>query len=213
CTAVPDGVYKPRVHHSGSHRTIVLPNPILVDTQLPRISLVRRNLTVVSPDGDKRHDYLKVFFRTSEPARAVLYARLRQVLKLKSFSADSLQWGLRNGMPSRPGQYHLYLRAIDRAGNLGPPSAVFPLRVRYLAPAGHRPLLAAGAVAGIVAALVGAWLLLRWPWLLALAALACVPARFTVKVGGTNANLLVPMYGVVAAAAVAVAWQLWRRDT
>jgi hypothetical protein len=84
--------------------------------------------------------------------------------------------------------------------------------VVYLLPAGHRPLLAADAVAGAVAALVGAWLLLRWPWLLALAALACVPARFTVKVGGTDANLLVPMYGVVAAAAVALAWQLWRRD-
>src|SRR5207248_3912122 len=54
--------------------------------------------------------------------------------------------------------------------------------------------------------------LLRWPWLLALAALACVPAPFTVKVGGTDANLLVPMYAVVAAAALALAWQLWRRD-
>jgi hypothetical protein len=131
-TAVPDGVYKPRVHLSGSHRTIVLPNPILVDTKLPRISLVRRNLTVVSPDGDARHDYLKVFFRTSEPARAVLIARLRQVVKLKSFSAHSLQWGQRNGMPSRPGLYHLSLQAIDRAGNAGPPSAEFTLRVRYI---------------------------------------------------------------------------------
>jgi putative inorganic carbon (HCO3(-)) transporter len=65
--------------------------------------------------------------------------------------------------------------------------------VLYLAPAGHRPLLAAGAVAGAVAAVIGAWLLLRWPWLLALAALACVPARFTVKVGGTDANLLGPL--------------------
>jgi putative inorganic carbon (HCO3(-)) transporter len=82
----------------------------------------------------------------------------------------------------------------------------------YLAPSGHRPLIAAGAVAGAVAAVVGAWLLLRWPWLLALAALACVPARFTLKVGGTQANLLVPLYGVVAAAALAFAWQLWRRD-
>ena len=80
----------------------------------------------------------------------------------------------------------------------------------YLAPTGHRALLAAAAVAGIVAAAAGAWLLLRWPWLVTLAALVCVPARITVKVGGTDANLLVPMYGVLAAAAIALGWQLWR---
>jgi O-antigen ligase len=56
----------------------------------------------------------------------------------------------------------------------------------------------------------GAALLLRWPWLLALAALACVPARVQVTVGSTQASLLVPLYGVVAAAALAFAWELWR---
>src|SRR5262249_57559656 len=45
----------------------------------------------------------------------------------------------------------------------------------YLAPHGHRPLLAGAAVAGIVLAAAGAYLLLRWPWLVALRALACVP--------------------------------------
>jgi hypothetical protein len=131
-TPVSDGVYRPRVHLSSEHRTIVLPNPILVDTQLPSITLKRRNLSVVSPDGDGRHDYLKVFFRTSEPARAVLYADGRQVVKLKAFGAPSLQWGLRNGMPARPGVYRLRLRSIDRAGNLGPPSRTFILRIRYI---------------------------------------------------------------------------------
>jgi hypothetical protein len=129
---VADGAYRPRVHLAGQHRTIVLPNPILVDTQLPSITLKRRNLSVVSPDGDGRHDYLKVFFRTSEPARAVLYADGRQVVKLKAFGAPSLQWGLRNGMPARPGVYRLRLRSIDRAGNLGPPSRTFILRIRYI---------------------------------------------------------------------------------
>jgi hypothetical protein len=130
---VADGVYKPRVHLSSAHRTIVLPNPILVDTQPPRIALARRNLSVVSPDGDARRDYLKVFFRTSEPARAVLYADGRRVVKLKTFNGNSLQWGRRNGMPTRPGVYRLWLRAIDRAANLGPPSRVFTIRVRYIA--------------------------------------------------------------------------------
>lgn len=131
-TPLADGVYKPRVHLSSEHRTIVLPNPIVVDTKAPRITLVRRNLAVVSPDGDARHDYLKVFFRMSEPARAVLYANGRRVVKLKTFDGTSLQWGRRNGMPTRPGVYRLRLRSIDRAANLGPPSAAFTIRIRYI---------------------------------------------------------------------------------
>jgi len=82
----------------------------------------------------------------------------------------------------------------------------------YLAPHGHRALLAAAVVASLVWAAGAAALLLRWPWLLALAALACVPARIQVTVGSTQASLLVPMYGVVAAAALAFAWQLVKGD-
>ena len=83
----------------------------------------------------------------------------------------------------------------------------------YLAPKGHAALLAGGAVAGLVLAAAGAALLLRWPWLLALATLACVPARIPVTVGSTQANLLVPLYAVVAAAALALVWELLRGDT
>jgi O-antigen ligase len=82
----------------------------------------------------------------------------------------------------------------------------------YLAPGGHVRLLAAGGVAGVVLALVGAVLLRRWPWLLALATLACVPARIPVTVGSTQANLLVPLYAVVAAAAIVLAWELLKGD-
>ena len=82
----------------------------------------------------------------------------------------------------------------------------------YLAPSGHVKVLVAAAAGGAVLAAVGAALLVRWPWLLALGALACVPARIEVTVGSTRASLLVPMYGVVAAAALALAWQLARRE-
>ena len=129
---VPDGTYKPRVHLANAHRTILLPNPIVVDTKPPHIVLVRRNLAIVSPDGDARHDYLKVFFRTTEPARAVLFANGHRVVKVKSFKAQSLQWGRRNGMPTKPGTYLLYLRAIDQAGNSGPRSRLFTVRIRFI---------------------------------------------------------------------------------
>jgi putative inorganic carbon (HCO3(-)) transporter len=78
----------------------------------------------------------------------------------------------------------------------------------YLAPGGHRALLAGAAVLGLALAAGAAFLFGRWPWLLALSALACVPARIHVTVGSTEANLLVPLYGVVVAAGLLLAWEL-----
>jgi putative inorganic carbon (HCO3(-)) transporter len=80
--------------------------------------------------------------------------------------------------------------------------------VAYLAPHGHHRVLAAAAVVGALASVGGAWIVLRVPWLLALATLACVPARIPVHVGSTQANLLLPLYAVVAVAALAFTWQL-----
>ena len=65
---------------------------------------------------------------------------------------------------------------------------------------------------GLIAAGAGAWIVLRKPWLLALATLACVPARIPVHVGVTQANLLLPLYAVVAVAALALAWELYGDD-
>ena len=81
--------------------------------------------------------------------------------------------------------------------------------VVYLAPHGHHRLLAAAAVLGLIAAAAGAALVVRVPWLLALATLACAPARIPVHVGSTQANLLLPLYGVVVVAAIALAWELF----
>ena len=82
----------------------------------------------------------------------------------------------------------------------------------YLAPNGHHHVLAAAAAVGLVAAAVGAWIVVRVPWLLAVAVLACVPGRIPVHVGSTQANLLLPLYGVVAVAAIALAWELYGDD-
>jgi O-antigen ligase len=82
----------------------------------------------------------------------------------------------------------------------------------YLAPHGHRPLLGAAAVVGVLLAVAGAYVIRRWPYVLPFAALACIAARIHVHVGSTEANLLVPMYLVVAAAAFLLAWELWQGD-
>jgi O-antigen ligase len=82
----------------------------------------------------------------------------------------------------------------------------------YLAPSGHAEVYVAAAVAGVLGATVVAVLFHRWPWLIAVSALACAPARIPVHVGSTDANLLVPLYAVIAGAAVLLGWELLRDD-
>jgi O-antigen ligase len=82
----------------------------------------------------------------------------------------------------------------------------------WLAPSGHHRAYAAAAIVGAVAAALLAWVFVRVPWLLAVAVLACAPARIPVSVGSTKANLLLPMYLVVAAAVIALAWELFGED-
>ncbi len=82
----------------------------------------------------------------------------------------------------------------------------------HLAPHGHHRVLAAAGFLGVAAAALLAWLFVRLPWLIAAATLACVPARIPVHVGSTEANLLLPLYLVVAAAAIALAWELFGED-
>ena len=82
----------------------------------------------------------------------------------------------------------------------------------YLAPDGRAGLLAAAAAVGLLVAVGGAWLLLRYPWALAFATLACIPIRIPVDVGDEEANLLLPLYGVLGAYALALGWQILRGD-
>jgi O-antigen ligase len=82
----------------------------------------------------------------------------------------------------------------------------------HLLPEGREAELAAAAGLGVLAAATGAWALLRWPWALAFATLACIPIRIPVDVGEEDANLLLPLYFVVASAALALGWRLLRGD-
>lgn len=86
------------------------------------------------------------------------------------------------------------------------------LLAAYLAPDGRGLALVAAGAGGLVLAGVGAAGLLRWPWALAFATLACVPVRIPVTIGSEDANLLLPLYGVVAAVAVSLAWRLASGD-
>ena len=67
-----------------------------------------------------------------------------------------------------------------------------------------RPAFTAAAVAAALVALaVLAFLMARRPLLLPLLAIAALPFRIPVEAAGQTSNLLVPLYGVIAAGALA----------
>ena len=82
----------------------------------------------------------------------------------------------------------------------------------YVAPGGHTKVYAAAAVVGALGAVGIASIFRRWPWLIAVSALACAPARIPVHVGSTDSNLLLPLYAVVVGAALLLGWELARGD-
>jgi len=82
-----------------------------------------------------------------------------------------------------------------------------------LALAALREAGVAGAVAlALVACSALAWLLARRPALLPVLLVATLPLRLPVEVGGRSANLLVPLYLVVAAGCLAHAYRRLRRS-
>jgi O-antigen ligase len=65
------------------------------------------------------------------------------------------------------------------------------------------------AAIGIVAAVALAYIFRRWPILLPLAIVAALPFRIPLHAGGDTANLLVPLYLVIAGGVVAILERDW----
>jgi hypothetical protein len=132
---VPEGTYRPRVRLVGQHRTIVLPNPITVDTTPPRVTMTRLAPRVFSPDGDSRSDRVVVGYRIDEPARVSLSVDgVRAVLKKGRKTEGTIDWfGTRAGTPLPQGSYRLRLAASDVAGNEGRPTRPKVVVIRYVA--------------------------------------------------------------------------------
>jgi putative inorganic carbon (HCO3(-)) transporter len=72
--------------------------------------------------------------------------------------------------------------------------------------------IALGVAATLAAAAAAAIAFRLLPWVLPVAALACVPARIGVHVDGAGSKLLVPLYVVALGAVMLLGWELWRGD-
>jgi len=118
---LPDGRYWVEVHLQHGDATFKLPRPIDLDTVAPTARLVSYRPRVLHP-GEK----VRVVYRVSEPAHGVLFVNGKQVIVTYSKSRTArLQWS-----PRRARRYGLQIAAVDLAGNLGPRSPVFIVRVR-----------------------------------------------------------------------------------
>jgi hypothetical protein len=131
---VSEGVYRPRVQLERNGRTIVLPNPIRVDTTAPRVVLVRVFPRVLSPDGDGNGDRVTATYTINERARATMLVNGRQRVqsKFRRLEGQLVWFGRVDGRIVRPGIYELRLRAIDRAGNRSARTRAVPVRVRFV---------------------------------------------------------------------------------
>jgi hypothetical protein len=148
---VPEARYRPRVQIEEHGRTIVLPNPIRVDTTRPSIRFTEVEPRLFSPDGDGRSDSVTARYSVDEISQAMLLVDgRRRVLGRFRPRHGRLTWfGNADGHPVRPGRYELRLRAVDRAGNRSRRTRAVPVQVRYVELARERVEVVAGKRFGV----------------------------------------------------------------
>jgi hypothetical protein len=135
-TRAPDGVYRPEVHLAHQHRTILLPNTIVVDTHPPKVLAASPSRPTISPDGDHIGDSIKIDYKLDEPGHVLVYLGSRILIRSRGAkSKSSVTWyGKVDGAPLPAGRYVLRVGADDLAGNLTPAAKRKPVVVvvRYI---------------------------------------------------------------------------------
>ena len=150
---LPEGRYRPVVHFAREHRTVELPNTIVLDTTPPAVRVRHRVYTHISPDGDGRVDSFRVRYSLGERGRGILLVDHRQVaMTARPGRSGELVWnGKFRGRLTRPGNHLLQMSAEDAAGNRADPFPFAVVTVRYVALGRKRVLVRPGARFAILA--------------------------------------------------------------
>ena len=145
--ALPDGAYKPVVHLGNEHRTIEIPNTMVLDTKPPVVHVRHRIYTDISPDGDHHNDVFRIHYSVNKPAHGILFVDGHQI-ELTHFEPlkGTLVWyGKIGDRTVRPGKYVLEISAQDLAGNRAKPFPFAVVTVRYIRLGRTRVLVKPGA--------------------------------------------------------------------
>jgi hypothetical protein len=137
-----DGTYYVEVHLAHQHRTLLLPNRIMLDTVPPQIDSASSERPAFSPDGDRQVDSVKIRYALSQPAFALAYLRGRRIVRTRFHrTLGSFTWaGMLGSQRLPPGIYALSIGAVDLAGNSTPVArrATVRVQLRYITLASHR---------------------------------------------------------------------------
>jgi FlgD Ig-like domain len=141
-TRAPDGTYRAQIHLAQAHRTILLPNPIVLDTVRPQVTDARAVPTEFSPDGDHQADKVSLHYSLSKSAHVLVFVDGRRVVRGRSHrTKGKVDWnGTVGGDLLPPGTYVLTVGAVDLAGNRTPPTqdAHVRVQIRYILLANRR---------------------------------------------------------------------------
>jgi FlgD Ig-like domain len=109
---VPDGTYRVRLSFEGSDRSILVPNPIRVDTEPPEAKLVS-----IEPGAVKPKEAVEVVVESSERARLLLYADGALVARGQVGDEGSIRLVWDGASRLTPGRHVLRVDVQDGAGN------------------------------------------------------------------------------------------------
>jgi hypothetical protein len=134
-TVAPDGTYRMEVHFANQHRTILIPNPILLESKLPAVLDAGVTPKAFSPDGDHQFDAVEIHYKLSEDAHVLVSVDGQRIIRGRSHkSKDKVSWGGKVNLKLLPpGTYVLDVGAVDLAGNRATTVKHVSVTIRYIA--------------------------------------------------------------------------------
>lgn len=147
-TQAPDGTYRMEVHFESQHRTILIPNPIILESKLPAVLDAGVAPKTFSPDGDGQFDHVTIHYRLSEEAHVLVSVDGQRVIRGRSRQAkDKVTWdGTVHGQALAAGRYVLTVGAVDLAGNVAEKLQHVSVVIRYVALEAERVRVRHGSI-------------------------------------------------------------------